>query len=586
VSVSTVILTCVLAAVGAADPPAPDVPTLDQLRGFYGDTHNIEMLGDLLTDDDPVVRVWAAHDLGQTHNPAALPPLRIAFGDDDALVRAAAVQAAAELPDDAGRTLLLAALDDRDVRVVLAALPALVASPADDATAGLLRLLDHDDVHLQVAALRALTTLGHAVPPDRLRQLLADRSISLRLRAAENAVLSDASAALVDHLTDLTGEDQPQAIRAAALAALGKLAFGPSAARITAAARSTDPQIRRGALWAYRNAGRADKVAPFLDDPFAMVRLAAIRAAGVLKAADGVERLYRLMLDSPLGDDAHDAARDALIAIGNDDVAAGAADTYRRLLADEESGPLILVISGRDKQKQALLARNAGACALILGHLHSRVGIDDLLATVPKLNCDSPVAGDLVEALGLLGDERAIPPLTGFLRKCVKFGPIWLAESMKTIPKYVPYNDRFAARAIEALGRLGAADTLEIMLPLAYLRIQHTALPFTPGAIARAMPSLYDPHRRDAYETAAGNLLANPSDEMVQFMAARIAGQYKLQKLLPELQRLLDDLRPNPYAIAAAAWAIGRITGNTPDPPEARPNESVYWIVRRAKPRP
>jgi len=593
-----VMLLTLLLAVAAARAetlPEPVLQDRAQLRQTYGDATNVRLLLTVFDDEDPMAHEQAVRDLGRTHNIEAIAHIRKAIQDSNVDVRCAAAAAAAEFSADQAGDIVIAALADADRRTTVAALTSAASMKLIAAVGAVTQLLARDDPIVQAAALEALTSLGRAAPAASLIQLAGNASTTVRLRTAENALLLGNARAVLNAIRVLS-RDRAASVRAAALACLGKFTFATSLKAVSAAAASDDPKLRRGALWACLRARQTDRILPFLSDRSPMVRLAAIRAAGELKVAACTDRLFALMLDAPLHDMSHEAARLALRQIGTPAVASKAAKLFQDRITDstrvEGKSP---TQSGGTSRSDLLieyrafgpiekrLVRNTRSCLWLLGELVGKDAFDTMLATVPKLHGDSPVADALVEALGKIGDPRAVAPLTAFLEHCKKLAPRWMAEQLKMQPQYVPYDDRVTAEIVGAMGRLKATGTVKTIIYLARVRIRELRLSHSPLRACRVLSDLITDQNRPAVHGVYVQMLADPNDAEMQFLAAKKCGRLKIATAVEALNDVLKDLRPNKLAIAAAAWAIGQITSKTPPLTDPVAKEGGDWIIRKTR---
>ena len=296
-------------------------------RELFGDARSIELLEALTRDADARVREQAVYNLGETDNVAALPIIARAMSDQAANVRGAAVAAAAYLGMGDFGSVISAGLNDKDKDVVVLACSCAAKRSYVAAQGQLAKLLDGDEPAVQIAALEALTSLKLAAPVARLKALLAGSSTAVRLGAVSNAALLDAAqaGALLATLADVARNDDSPAVRGAAVASLGALAFDANAPAIAEAWKDANALVRRGAVEAYIHAEKAPPIKEFFADPSPMVRLAAIRLAGQRKLPDAVP----LLLDAfrNVADDlAHNAAAQSLRQIGGDAVATALGD--------------------------------------------------------------------------------------------------------------------------------------------------------------------------------------------------------------------------------------------------------------------
>jgi HEAT repeat protein len=558
-----------------ANPEGPSLPGGNRLP-TYGDARNVELLAAVMAESDPRAREIAVRNLGQTHNVLALPLLRKALEDADATVRGEAVRAAAEFPEAQSGNIVRQGLAQNEPRVALAALDSVRRLKMTSAGGAALALLARPDETLQAAAVQTLTELGIPAGVAEIRTLLKSPSPAVRLQAAENALLAQNGNGLAETLLPLAAGDLP-AIRGAALAALAKF-DAPAAAKLwDDAAASGDPLLRRGAVRAFQNAGKTERIRPFLDDKSAMVRRQAVQAAGVLRCEDCVPRLVELMATAP-DDDSHDAARESLRQIGTPAAADRAAALLKKAAEELRGLPPATALTWanravpapiRHDAKAAVVMRNMASCCRLLGELKSKAGLDAMLGLLRTLDVDSPVLIDLAAAAEKIGDPAATPLLAALLKRCAGEAPRHLAARLQTDSPYYPFSDAVSSGLIQALCGLGAADAVPDMLRVGRARSAGLRLKDAPVAVARdAAKILEDPGYNSSFEYPAA-----------WFEAAKAAGRLKAKEALPSLRRILNQDRPTPGVMEACAWAIEQITGSAPAVPEAKANPG-RWIVR------
>ncbi len=584
-----------LRAAAPAGPARLPEPTLSAGRievPTFGDAANVRLLAGLLAEEDPTVREQAARDLGETHNPAALPHLRKALQDPSIDVRCAAAAAAAEFDPHQAGDIVRTALASPEGPVVLAGLRSALRMRLVPAGGGIRALLSGNDPTVQAAALRTMTRLGAAASPEELNRALGSASTVVRLRAAENAALLDEGGALVPALTGLCRRGRP-AVRGAALAALGKLGGSAAGGVLASAAAHEHPFVRRGAVWGYRQAGEPGRVKPFLEDASGVVRLAAIVAVGELRCADCVGRLFELLLHG--ADDAHAAARSSLRRIGTDAVTSHAARTLerdgprlRRMHAERRA--IRAATPAPDQRpgqpdrlhrRMLTLSRNIGSCCRLLGCARSAQAYEEQLALLKSLDVDSPVLLEVAWALGRIGDRRAVKPLIEVLGTSVKNARAALAAALDGKPPPSPFDEKVAEAVIGALAELGAAEAADCILAAANTRVENIRLNGVVARTAEVAVRLAAAGRRAAAEQFVCEVLADPGSSLAgRFHAAKAAGTLRSAKALPALRRVLEKDRPCRTVMRAAAWAIQEITGTCPRLPDPKVFQGE-WVIRK-----
>ncbi|MDY6913323.1 MAG: HEAT repeat domain-containing protein [Planctomycetota bacterium] len=584
-----------IAAQSFAGPPAPlaepfVAADVIEVR-TYGGTRNVELLADLLAGQDVSVRERAVRDLGQTHNVLAIEHLRRGLQDGHAKVRAAAACAAAEFDPAHTGDIIIQALADADRRVVFAALRSVRSKKFIDAAGHISRLLDRRDATIQAVALQTLTQLRVPATAKQLKKLLGHENPAVRLYAVENAVLLERPVPLLADLRRLASSAAP-AVRGAALEAMGRFAFESARPLLMQYRDDPSPLVRRGVLYAFEQAGRADRIRPFLDDESALVRLAATAAAGRSRCTDCVERLFELML-SNRDNQSHIAARQSLSLIGTPAVAALAggaiAQPAKRLsklraeidayLKEPDGKDIHAAAIERRRRAAALIERNIGACCRLLAELKSKAGYEQLLLVLTTHPIDSPELVELSEALGRIGDPAAAEGLKKVLDVCVATGPKYLIGKLSMPPRYVPYSEEVTASIITALAALDRREATESMLAVANTGASTLRLNVATLASLRAGAKLLGADRRQAFEKCVLNILNDRNySRRVRFEAAKLAGKLSQAEAVDALKIILYKDRECPELMHAAAWAIQTITGKTPTIPERKIKQG-QWII-------
>jgi HEAT repeat protein len=572
IAVSVLTSTCVSHGEPAAAPLLE--PTRFAPTSYHGDGQTVRMLAALLRENDPLVRAHAVAALGETTNAAAMEHIRTAAKDESENVRIASVTAAARLGGSGAAEVVRAALADDSARVAAAAAQCAGRMRLSDAADAVGPLLNHEDASVAAAAAQTLTRLGRPAPIETLAALLQGRSATVRLRAAENAVLHGPQERLAAALLERARDEAP-AVRGAALAALGKLAYPNARAAIEAGKTDAAPLVRRGALLACMHAGDAQGVQEFLDDPSPLVVLAAAAAAGELRIKAATDRLFELLSDPP--EDLHLAARESLRRIGGPAVAARAAAELAKLVgapADENANAA--------RNSQRLRDRHIRSLCWLLGRLESPAGLETQLALLKRLTArpDSDVLIDLCDSLGRVGDRRAVGPLVELLDICARNGAKSLFPG-----RYVPFKESITAAAVTALGRLNAAEAVDGMIALTQAQGMLGRLDACVAAAMRQMPELARPQNRSRIEQAITAVLADSQfSARAHFEAARAAGRRRIAAALPHLRRVLGEGRKDLQTMTAAAWAVQQITGQRPAIGEPKDRPAEHWIVRKAHP--
>ena len=578
-----------LPAIAQTNVPEPFTESDGSLpRLTYGDARSVSLLSAAAESPDVYTRELAVRHLGETHNPLAIAPLRKATDDPDVAVRAAVAVAAAEFTSSQSGELLGKLLGDKDRVVVLAALGSVRRMGHTGATGAVGALLDHADPLIQANALTTLTHLGKTADAAQLKNALSSSNARVRLLAAENAALLTAGADLPDVLSRLAEQDVP-AVRGAALAALGKLDFARAQALLAKASRDENPLVRRGAVRAYALASRGAQAAAFLDDPAALVRLAAIEACRLTRHAPAVDKLITLMCQAT-DELTHRAGQEAILAIATPEAAGAVA---RKLIA---LAPEMLALHdqfdaankksdadamGRLRRQCDLSDRNAIACCRILGKLRNGDAFDTQISLLAKLPTNSPVLGAVASSLGDLGDRRAVEPLAAALDRCAKLARKFLVAQLSMSSNVPPFDEYVAASIVEALGKLRAVQFLPQILQLAGTKVQVLRLNHVCAVTATILPDLATDANRGQIDKILLDMLRDePLDRVAVFQAAKTCGRFKLASAVEPLGAILKAEDRPASMIQVAAWAIQQITGKAPPLPEPSLHEGE-WVVKQ-----
>ncbi len=558
-------------------------------RAYFGDSESVSRLAVLLDDDDPLVREKAVLDLGETHNREALPHILRAIKDPEPTVRAAAVKAAAESGFDEMNTHIISALGDGDSGVVLAAISTVRALKLADAKDTLLKTSVTKNRTVQHLAIKTLTELGLALSGDEINNLLQSGWLGVRLAALENALLLDS---LADTTAIAVAADSGEpAQQAAAMAVLGKFNYSAAETYIGKVENSSNPILRRGAVWAYQYAGKADCIRKFLDDESPLVRLAAIKAAGITKADDCNDRLFELMTSAP-HKLSHDACLASLLAIAKPETAKLAAKWLKEnadnMVAVDQwvaqqnkkmEAPVSEIIA--KKEALAVLQRNASSCCRLLASLKSTLAADQLRAMLAGVQMDSPVLVALAEYYSTVTGEADTKAMANLLDRLKARCGEYLAAIMAMQPP-PPYSREVTVAVIKTLGKLKSPDIERSLIGIMAFQFGATRQEAECAAAIRAVRPILSPENSKAVEGILADIVNNSLLLTLQYEAAISLGEMKSTDSLDALRTLLNKKRPNKTVMQAAAWAIQEISGETPAVPDPVRHEG-NWIIRAAK---
>ncbi len=564
----------------------PQIDTVELTEPNYGDDEIVSMIAHLLSDENPLVREQAAHDLGETRNRSALGGLTKAFADSDVHVRITALRAVRMISANRTMQLITKALQDENPAMLLVAMRIVRDDKLSSAGPRTIELLKARDSRIRANALTTLSSLGIAANADALKTLLAENYRRVQIAAARNALLVKDARVLIEPLQGAAAAKSP-ALRSAAIEALGKFAFDSSQSLIASAANDNNPMVVSGAIRAYENAGKTTTCAKFLYHDSPAVRLAAIRATGKLTHAPSVAKLMTIMLDAP-DKLAHEEARNSLLLIGGTNVEQIVARTLKLQkemkvsLPSPPSGATEQVSQKHQMLLEALDARrvrNVASCCYMLGKLKSTEGFDYLLTVPAGLELDSPILLDWPIALAEIGDSRAIGPLNSMLDRCHTAGKKYLKTlGLPVMPP--PYDGHVTGKAIEALIRLKSNESIRQIIKVTKTNIKNFRLTKASIYSARWLGEIADADRSGVDKTI-GLIIATPSYELTaRFYACKTAGRMKIKSALPALQTILNQERPGKDLMTAAAWAIQQITGQAPQIPQPR-SRPGSWILTK-----
>ena len=598
------------------EPPlARPTATPEQMNEeWYGDDRNVELLAGLLAGGLPAERAMAVADLAETHNTRALPHLRAALDDENTDVRCAAVLAGLQFRPDRGDPLMAAGLDSNRPPVQLTALRAWArrGEANQAALASIHRLATsagRADVRAQ--AIATAGALAKPLPAVALAEALDDDDLLVRLAAARHARRMGPDARAVREALGKLVRREPAAVAAEALAALARMGDATAIGRAREWLAAEDPYRRRGGVWAARHGRDAEALVKHLDDPSPMVRLAAIEALGELEHAPARAKLAGILTDVQ-DEMTHQAAAEALGRIGPE-AAETVAEVLRaqgemllelnRLMSwagheaemswaranrrrlEERFGPLWQGESFSANllsRRHGKLVRNVRSASRLLGRFKSTAGWPMHLRLLTALPVHSKVLQVLPLSLAEIGEDRAVPPLLDVMKACADGAVAELrAMAANTTPSR-PHSQAVDAAVGEALMRMGVQAAVPDMLRIAaagagpenIYRQQQAA-----GYLIVYAAETAGAAQKDAVLDHAGKMLLDGSyGPWGHFRAALAAGELKAEGLEKPLRTLLAR-RHSRRVMAAAAWALQRITSQTPAIPEPQRKQGD-WILQ------
>ncbi|MFP4105328.1 MAG: HEAT repeat domain-containing protein [Phycisphaerae bacterium] len=556
-------------------------PPADAQIGNFGDAVNVRLLVGLADSADATVRARVAHDLGDTHNRLAIEHVRKLTGDKDVDVRIAAMKAMIELQPTKAKDVLTGALQAEDRRMVYAALRQTRRYELRTLAGDVAAVLDHDHLPTKLAALAVLNDFRTAADAERLGGALRSSSPALQAAAARNAIYLENDAP-IGALTDVakgpnrgySGRPDPRSVSAAsaAIAALGKFALEDSRDLIDSAPQSDNAQLRAGAVTAYGHAGRTAPVRKALKDKSSIVRLAAIKAAGMLGDKDAVDNL----VDALAGkfDDQRAAAVDSLAKIGGREVQQATATKLGELLQQRQT-PL------RDTDRERdLWTRSVAACCRLLGRLNSSAGMDERITLIKSLRADRPLLADVIESLPPDPPQEVIALVSALTKK-------YAVEGRKTLtprPMDAQYDEDVVKRVIDAVGHLKMVEAAEGLVDIATTRLAGERLGSPVATALKVLPVLIAEGNRTQILETVEKVLGDKNYRLpvIYYQAARSAGLLKAAGAVDELNTHLTDWKLGPKVMYASAWAIQEITGQTPEIGQPQSRQGYDWIIRKS----
>lgn len=610
---------------GALNDPALEV-RLDAARalGRGRSQRAVPALIEWLGDIEPKTRIAAAEALGDIGGPQATSALARSLGDPDHGVRQRAVRAIGAIGrrgDLAAVISLLPRLSDEKADVRRETVEQLEAIGDRRAVIPLVSAFSDNHPEVRKAAVRAVGRFGDAAVVPALLRLLRDPSEDVRSAAVGSlgAIGStDAIGALSELLT--TGSDL---FRSKVAYALGQIARDPSAGKAGEVALErlvsalATPSLRTAAREALRVSGSAAIPALLAHlagklpgDPATAVQLlsksADFRATAALTAELERRRVAQPVVLLALGATGDpEALVPVLSALSSRDpeIRLAAMNAMRPLLGEDGRAADVLIerLADPELEVQVLAAE-------YLGLVRARQATDKLLAltvaaTPPRLRRAA------VDALGEIGDPRALPALIGLLRE----GPASLRPAAATAITYlgdtaavapllsligasksswVDEDDQVRRYAVRALGgSLRAARTASPAVPAAPAAGKPAPAAPSPS-VAAAITALagLGAEAETRVAVAAIAALAAAADPAalppLRTLASRGAPDRRRAALLAladlgdvaSLPLALDGLAAKDDRIAAdAAWAAGVLAARPAKTPEDSATRVTAW---------
>lgn len=434
---------------------------------------------------------------------AAVGPARAAPGVVDQLlahdeepVREAAAAMLGEMGSDQSLRVLVRKARDPDAPVRRAAIAAL-GRMGTDALKPLTSLLEDRDAEACKAAAEVLATLGPQAVETLVRRLRSSREPELRAIICHALARAHAFAA-GDTLVAVMEGDRDADVRLAAAAALAQLSRPEGLQALHDTLAGGDEEMRAQAAEALADLGdvAALSLLPLVDDANPRVSAAATLAFShvgaeqvelLIQYADHGDPKVRAAVATALREATRDPeALHALVTLLQDDdetVCAAALESITVF------GDIAIEHLGRQVLSSEADARYAACWAL--GRLGAPA-VDALLTALPQASPDS--AGDILRALGRIGDPRAREPV---------------------LQGMTDANVRVRVAAVGAMRRLATDDHAPLL---------SAALADDDGNVRMVASSVIAGIMTEPLRQAVIDLLAHPFSE-ARAAAARLLGQ-------------------------------------------------------------
>ena len=401
-----------------------------------------QLLGEAYRRSEPLEwrRVRLIADLGQVSLPSAAPFVMDAMKDASPAVRAEAARSAAMITPPT--PALLAEVDklladaDANVRREAVLSAATLARALDAKTTAIDRGLADSQPQAVAAAIQSAWAPDHGkLIAQRLAKLPAPLQADAAAAVARTKSIEDAPS-----LLPLLGGDV--AVRVSAVRALGELANPVALDALLKLLADPHPTVRRESITAIakldRDVARKPLAIPLLKDPDLTVREAATVVLTPIATGEALAAIAAQLPEdyAPL----HKAARDAMSHPADDAMRQATIKTAVDLLGHADP-------------------RRREDGSYVLGRLRSADGLDKHLALLandlsPSGNTDWALVEQAAESAGLIGDDRAVPPLMALVQAV----PDGL---MKAAPQQRLAAGAAMGKAMVALGRLGHRPALD-----------------------------------------------------------------------------------------------------------------------------
>jgi len=436
----------------------PDPTVRTQAIGSLSRNQDNRVIAPLLAamkDLDEWARAGAIRALAWCRQPEVTEAMAQALGDENAVVVRAAATVLGERAEPRAVEILLAMLQEPDRDTSRNAANAL-RYYRDPQITGL--LVDRLKAEVVADDLELLSTITRRGLAGLIMQL---GSISLPGNIA--AMLQSSGAPALAELEGMLRDEQP-VTRAAAAAVMMQIRDARCIPALTGALADDSPRVRRAALRGLRvlaDIRQMPHITPLLRDPDTTVRAEAILALGELQDTRALDLLLPLLLDPDA--DIRFVTAYALGRIGD----AGAVPALPTALAKEPDAGVrrqiidTLGLIGDPRAGDALLAclrdddrQVAATAATALGLLQDRRAVEPLIAPARQpVNPPANRAG--YQPFRLDGSIRALGLETGSSSNSANAIQMQQAVTMRS------YYDPLQLQAITALGMIGDARAIE-----------------------------------------------------------------------------------------------------------------------------
>jgi HEAT repeat protein len=471
-----------------------------------------EPLRDLLQEEDPDLRIYAALALGELRDPRAVPGLIQALGDADINVRYHAIEALGRLRAMDAVDPLVAIAETTDFFLAFPALDALAEIGDSRAAARLVPLLD--DIALRPAVLEAVGRLGDATvveavlaelqrSPD-LAAVIAEALVNLEHRYGESygegeyiaqKVRSSIRPEAAHHMLTAVNSTHGPALRAL-VRVLGWSGGRQVAESLTRMLGSSDVRGEVVETLVRYGASVTDLLCSQLHSPNEDIRRAAITALARIGDINAVPELVRLLAE----DEALTVPIAAALAKIGD---ARAYDALIGLLGHRSSAVRQAAIAALNSLGHPQLPRDVArlindakpqvreSAVKIIGYFGYAECVEALLKCTT--DDDENVRKAAVESLAFGADDKALEILRRIIRQDVPRvraaavhalgyfdAALVLPDLLAALQDDDPWVRYYAARA---LGQLHAAEALDSLVST----LRQEAVPFVRIALADAL---------------------------------------------------------------------------------------------------